>query len=50
MSFAKDAALEDRGLLNSSLLGTRGARSTSEGYKVDEKALKALVRAAVSLN
>ena len=39
------------GLFNSSLEGnTRRAIDFREGEKVDEKALKALVRAAVSLN
>ena len=52
MTFAKGAALEDpSGLFNSSLEGnTRRAIDFHEGEKIDEKALKALIRAAVSLN
>ena len=52
MTFAKGAALEDpSGLFNSSLEGnTRRAIDFNEGEKIDEKALKALIRAAVSLN
>ena len=52
MTFAKGAALEDpSGLFNSSLEGnTRRAIDLHEGEKIDEKALKALVRAAVALN
>lgn len=52
MTFAKGAALEDpSGLFNSSLEGnTRRAIDFHEGDKVDEKALKALIRAAVALN
>jgi len=52
MTFAKGAALEDpSGLFNSSLEGnTRRAIDFREGDKVDEKALKALIRAAVRLN
>jgi hypothetical protein len=52
MTFAKGASLEDRsGLFNSSLEGnTRRAIDLHEGDKIDEKALKALVRAAVALN
>ena len=52
MTFAKGAALEDpSGLFNSSLEGnTRRAIDFHEGEKIDEKALKALVRAAVALN
>src|SRR6185437_13735561 len=52
MTFAKGAALKDpSGLFNSSLEGnTRRAIDFREGEKVDEKALKALVRAAVTLN
>ena len=51
-TFAKGAALEDpSGLFNSSLEGnTRRAIDFREGEKIDEKALKSLVRAAVSLN
>ena len=52
MTFAKGAALEDpAGLFNSSLDGnTRRAIDFHEGEKIDEKALKALFRAAVALN
>jgi hypothetical protein len=52
MTFAKGAALKDpSGLFNSSLEGnTRRAIDVHEGEKIDEKALKALVRAAVALN
>jgi len=52
MTFAKGAALEDpSGLFNSSLDGnTRRAIDFHEGEKIDAKALKALVRAAVALN
>ncbi|MDQ3231174.1 MAG: DUF1801 domain-containing protein [Pseudobdellovibrionaceae bacterium] len=52
MTFAKGAALEDSsGLFNSSLEGnTRRAIDIHEGEKIDEKALIALVRAAVALN
>jgi hypothetical protein len=52
MTFAKGASLEDpSGLFNSSLEGnTRRAIDFREDSKVDEKALKALVRAAVELN
>jgi hypothetical protein len=52
MTFAKGAALEDpSGLFNSSLDGhTRRAIDFHEGEKVEERALKALVRAAVMLN
>jgi hypothetical protein len=52
MTFAKGAALKDpSGLFNSSLDGnTRRAIDFHEGEKIDEKALKTLVRAAVSLN
>jgi hypothetical protein len=52
MTFAKGAALEDpAGLFNSSLEGnTRRAIDFHEGEKINEKALKALVRAAVTLN
>ena len=52
MTFAKGAALEDpSGLFNSSLEGnTRRAIDLHEGEKIDEKALKALIRAAVALN
>src|SRR6266581_2013475 len=52
MTFPKGAALEDpSGLFNSSLDGnTRRAIDIHEGDKIDEKALKALIRAAVALN
>lgn len=52
MTFAKGAALDDpSGLFNSSLEGnTRRAIDFREGEKIDEKALKALIRAAVALN
>jgi hypothetical protein len=52
MTFAKGASLEDpSGLFNSSLEGnTRRAIDFHEGDKIDEKALKGLVRAAVALN
>jgi hypothetical protein len=51
-TFAKGAALEDpSGLFNSSLDGnTRRAIDFHEGEQIDEEALKALVRAAVTLN
>ncbi len=52
MTFARGAALKDpQGLFNSSLEGnTRRAIDFHEGEKIDEKALKALIRAAVALN
>ena len=52
MTFARGAALEDpSGLFNASLEGnTRRAIDVHEGDKLDEKALKALIRAAVALN
>ena len=52
MTFAKGASLADpSGLFNSSLEGkTRRAIDFHEGEKIDEKALKALIRAAVTLN
>ena len=52
MTFAKGASLEDpSALFNSSLAGnTRRAIDFHEGDKIDEKALKALIRAAVALN
>jgi hypothetical protein len=52
MTFAKGAALTDpSGLFNSSLDGnTRRAIDLREGERIDEEALKALVRAAVTLN
>jgi hypothetical protein len=51
-TFAKGAALEDpSSLFNSSLEGnTRRAIDFHEGGKIDEKAFKALIRAAVALN
>jgi hypothetical protein len=51
-TFFKGASLEDpAGLFNSSLEGnTRRAIDFHEGEKIDEKALTALVRAAVALN
>src|SRR4051812_42360472 len=52
MTFAKGASLKDpAGLFNSSLEGnTRRAIDIHEGDKIDEKALKGLIRAAVALN
>jgi hypothetical protein len=52
MTFAKGASLEDpSGLFNSSLEGnTRRAIDFHQGDKIDEKALKALIRAAVAVN
>ena len=52
MTFAKGAQLEDPArLFNSSLEGnTRRAIDFHEGEKIDEKALKTLIRAAVSVN
>jgi hypothetical protein len=52
MTFAKGASLKDpSGLFNSSLEGnTRRAIDFHEGEKVNEKALRTLVRAAVTLN
>ncbi|HEY7164210.1 MAG TPA: DUF1801 domain-containing protein [Candidatus Binatia bacterium] len=52
MTFAKGAALKDpSGLFNSSLEGnTRRAIDFHEGEKINEEGLKALVRAAVTLN
>jgi hypothetical protein len=51
-TFAKGASLEDpSGLFNSSLEGnTRRAIDFREGEEFDEEALKALIRAAVTLN
>lgn len=51
-TFAKGASLADpAGLFNSSLEGnTRRAIDFHEGDRLDEKALKALIRAAVVLN
>ena len=52
MTFAKGASLKDpSSLFNSSLEGnTRRAIDFHEGDRIDEKALKALVRSAVALN
>src|SRR5688572_18071048 len=52
LTFAKGASLKDpSGLFNSSLGGnTRHAIDIHEGEKIDEKALKALVRTAVAFN
>jgi hypothetical protein len=52
MTFAKGAALKDPArLFNSSLDGnTRRAIDFHEGEKIDEQALKTLIRAAVTLN
>jgi hypothetical protein len=52
MTFANGAALKDpSGLFNSSLEGnTRRAIDFREGEKINEEALKTLVRAAVTLN
>ena len=52
LTFAKGASLDDpAGLFNASLEGNaRRAIDFREGDKVNEKALKALIRAAVALN
>jgi len=52
LTFAKGASLKDpSGVFNSSLDGNmRRAIDIHEGDKIDEKGLKALVRAAVALN
>ena|SRR5438067_5718336 len=52
MTFAKGASLKDpAGLFNSSLEGNvRRAIDLHEGDRINEKALKALIRAAVALN
>jgi hypothetical protein len=52
MTFAKGASLDDpSGLFNSSLDGNvRRAIDFHEGEEIDEKALAALIRAAVALN
>ncbi|MGA2351867.1 MAG: DUF1801 domain-containing protein [Terracidiphilus sp.] len=52
MTFAKGASLDDpSGLFNSSLEGkVRRAIDFHEGDKVNEKALKALIRSAMTLN
>jgi hypothetical protein len=51
-TFAKGASVEDpKGLFNSSLEGaTRRAIDFRQGEAIDEKAFKALIRAAVTLN
>jgi hypothetical protein len=52
MTFSRGASLDDpSGLFNSSLEGrARRAIDFREGDKIDEKALKTLIRAAVTLN
>ncbi len=52
LTFAKGASLEDpQGLFNSSLAGnTRRAIDLHQGDKINERAFKALIRAAVALN
>jgi hypothetical protein len=52
LTFSRGAAVEDpSGLFNSSLSGnTRRAIDFHEGETIDEEALKALIRAAVTLN
>jgi hypothetical protein len=52
LTFAKGAALEDpAGLFNASLEGNvRRAIDIREGDRIDERAFKALIRAAVALN
>ncbi len=52
MTFAKGASLDDpAGLFNSSLEGnTRRAIDFHDGDKINEKALKALIREAIALN
>jgi hypothetical protein len=52
LTFAKGASLEDpAGLFNSSLDGNvRRAIDIHEGDKINEKAFRALIRAAVALN
>jgi hypothetical protein len=52
LTFAKGAALKDpSGLFNSSLEGNvRRAIDFHEGEKINERAFKALIRAAVTLN
>jgi len=52
LTFAKGAALDDpAGLFNSSLEGNvRRAIDIHEGDKIDEKAFRALIRAAVAMN
>jgi hypothetical protein len=50
MTFAKGAALDDPSGLFNSRGGVRCAIDLYEGDKIDEKALKALIREAVALN
>ena len=52
LTFAKGASVDDpKGLFNSSLEGnTRRAIDFYEGGKVDEKALKALIKSAIAVN
>jgi hypothetical protein len=52
LTFAKGASLKDpSGLFNASLEGNvRRAIDIHEGDEIDEKALRALIRAAVALN
>ena len=52
LTFAKGASLEDpKSLFNSSLEGNvRRAIDIREGAEIDEKAFKALIRAAIALN
>ena len=52
LTFAKGASLDDpAGLFNSSMEGkVRRAMDFREGEKINEKALKALIRAAVAFN
>jgi len=51
LTFPKGSALADpAGLFNASLEGVRRAIDFREGDKINEKALKALIRAAVALN
>ena len=52
LTFARGAALADpSGIFNASLEGNvRRAIDIGEGDKIDQKALKALIRAAVALN
>jgi hypothetical protein len=52
LTFAKGASLEDSsGLFNASLEGnTRRAIDLHEGDRINEKAFKALIRAAIALN
>jgi len=50
MTFAKGAALKDPSSLFNSSLDGRRAIDFHEGEKIDEEALKTLVRAAVTLN